>query len=273
VRVCGLQSFIWALILALSAQCAHTPPGEESPWDLIKNHEARERYMMVQAVAGHLPYEHLYHNIQLLHEMYPDEDVISITHAGVYGDYGQTKTAQQEQRHKSKAVEWLQPFVKKVYKSPIAQDRILAFNQYYYHSGQYLKQYEYGKKIIELGGRGGEVLVGVGGAMQAQKLDQQKNLLKARVMALEARQAWEQLYDLSIPQMQDAAYKNNFYLTSLALTGECGQAQEVFDSLIKNSRRYSEMPRWYEQFNPQKLNNCQSQRQLTSDPSQRERSP
>ena len=160
----------------------------------------------------------------------------------------------------------LKPFVNKKYKSLISQDRILAYNQYYYHSAQFKKQYEYGKKVIEMGGQGGEVLVAVGSSMLALKLDQENKINQARVMALEARQSWEALYDLSIPQMQKVAYENSFYISSLALTGDCSQAQDVFDAIIKESKRYSEMQRWYQKFNPENIKNCQGaiQRHLSS---------
>lgn len=250
-------------ILGLCANCTHSPKIDEGPWALIKNDEAREKYMMVQAAAGSLSYQKLYYNIKLLNELYPNEDIITITHAGIYGDYGQTLDEEKEKKHKAKAVEMLKPYIKKSYASLISQERILAYNQFYYHSQQYQKQLEYGNLIMERGGHGGEVLVGVGGSMLALELDKKNELFKARVMALKARQAWESLYDLSIPQMQKAAYQNTFYLTSLALTGECTQAQNVFDTVVKTSKRYSEMERWYQQFNPSNLNNCQPTRQLS----------
>ncbi len=243
--------------------CSHSPVDDESPWSLIKNEEARRKYMMVQAAAGSMSYKKLYFNIKLLNELYPDEDIITITHAGIYGDYGQTLNEEKQRQYKAEAIQMLKPFVDKSYPSKISQQRILAYNQYYYHSGQFQKQYEYGKEIMALKGQGGEVLVGVGGSMRALELDQNNKILQARVMALEARQIWENLYDLSIPQMRQAAYQNSFYISTLALTGECSQAQEVFDTTLKNSQHYSEMERWYQKFNPKNLNNCQSKRQLT----------
>lgn len=249
---------------AILVSCAHSPSPEEGPWGLIKNPDAREKYMMVQAAAGSLTYKKLYQNIKMLNEMYPDEDVISITHAGIYGDYGQSQAPEVEKEYKTKAIEMLKPFVTKSYKSEISQDRILAYNQYYYHSAQFQKQYEYGKKVIALGGHGGEVLVAVGGSMHALELDQNNDILNARVLALEARQTWESLYDMSIPQMREAAYQNSFYISSLAITGECSQAQEIFDSKLKETKRYAEMERWYQKFNPKNIQNCQNGRQLTS---------
>ena len=139
--------------LGLMASCAHAPP--KGPWDLIKNEDARKKYIMVQQAAGSLSYKKLYYNIKLLHELYPDEDVIAITHAGIYGDYGQTFSVEKEKEFKKTALEMLKPYINKTYSSMISQDRVMAFNQYYYHSAQYLKQYEYGNLVMAEGGQGG----------------------------------------------------------------------------------------------------------------------
>ncbi len=258
-----LFGLFFSVFGSLVIGCVHSPIDDEGPWSLIKNEDARRKYMMVQAAAGSMSYKKLYFNIKLLNDLYPNEDIITITYAGIHGDYGQTLSEEQQQEYKTQALQMLKPFINQNYPSKISQQRILAYNQYYYHSGQFEKQYEYGKEIIKLGGQGGEVLVGVGGSMRALELDRNNKIFRARVLALEARQIWENLYDLSIPQMREAAYQNSFYISTLALTGECSQAQIVFDTTLTNSPHFSELKRWYQKFNPKNINNCQSQRQLT----------
>ncbi len=259
----GLSRFILIVSFGLMSSCAHSPPEDKGPWSLIKNEDAREKYIMVQQAASSLSYKKLHYNIKLLNELYPEEDVITITHAGIYGDYGQTFDADKEKEYKKKAIQMLEPFIKKSYPSLISQDRILAFNQYYYHSGKFLEQYEYGKKIISMGGKGGEVLVAVGASMHALQLDKQNRTLEASNFAQEARKAWEEMYDMKHSLMREAAYQNAYYISSLALTHDCGKAQEIYSEKLMPQRRFQEMTRWYSQFEPKRLNSCSQQRQLT----------
>ena len=196
--------------------------------------------------------------------MYPDEDIISISRAGIYGDMGQTLSAIEEKEHKAQAVIWLEEFVKKDYKQPYSHDRILALSQYYYHSGQYLKQYELGFEVVSKGKFGGEVLMAVGGSMHAIELDKQGVYPEAQKYAFEAKKNWEKIYDITNPRIAKAAYQNSFYISSMAILGTCDKAQLHFNQNIALSPKYNEMARWLQQFNPTEIKRCQKQRQLTS---------
>lgn len=241
-----------------------TLPDTSGPWSLIENDGAREKYIMIQQAAGSLSYKKLYYNIKRLSEIYPNEDVITITRAGIYGDYGQTLSPEEEKRHKEKAVEILEAYVKKDYKSPVNPLRILAMNQYLYHSGQYLRQYKFGKFIVDNKGMGGEVLVAVGASMHALDLDGRKEEYNAQFFAKEAIKSWESMYNLENAQMRQAAYQNVYYVSSLAIAGDCSLAQNLFEKNILTSRRFKEMPRWYKKFNPDQIHSCTLKRQLTS---------
>lgn len=254
-------AFIIALFFIFG--CAHSPQ-QQGPWDMIKNEDAREKYIMVQQAAAFLSHKKLYYNIDLLHKMYPNEKVITITRAGMYGDLGRTLSAKEEKEHKSQAVAWLKPFVEAKHSDPYSQDRVLAVSQYFYHSGQYLKQYEFGQKIVESGHYGGEVLMAVGGSMYALELDRQGNFEESKKYAYSANKNWEKVYDLDNPRMQKAAYQNSFYVSSLAILGECNQTQQVFDQHIKSSKRYPGLKRWLTQFEPNTLKTCVDGRKLTS---------
>lgn len=221
--------------------------------------------MMIQQATGGLSYKQLYYNINLLSEMYPNEEVISISRAGIYGDFGQTKSLEKEKEYKVKALEMLKPFVDRKYDNPVAHDRIMALNQYYYHSGQFKKQYQLGHQVQRLGGRGGEVLIAIGGSMYAIELDQAGLWVEAGKIARESLQVWENIYDnLQSRAMNEAAFQNNYYISSMALSGQCEKAETIFKNNLTKSRRYSEMERWYQKFNPENLKSCRNLRQLSS---------
>ena len=257
----GLQ--YW-LVLTLIG-CAHNKPSTPGPWTIIESDEAREKFIMIQQASGSLSQKQLYYNIQILSEMYPNEDLITITKAGIYGDFGQSMSAEKEKAYKEKAVEILKPFTQKEYDSPIDPIRVIALNQYYYHSGQYKKQYDFGHQVNRLGGKGGDVLIAIGGSMLALELDRQGKLIESNRLAREISQTWKYIYGgLEHPMMKEAAYQNNYFISSLALAGQCGQAKTLFKSHLQKSRRFNEMQRWYGQFNPDNIKSCQSPRQLSS---------
>lgn len=184
-----------------------------------------------------------------LAEKYPNEHVFKIYEAALLGDYGQTLSEKEEKTYKKKAVAKIEPYTRMKFQSPISFDALLTFNEYYYHRGDYLKQYEFGKQTKRLGGPG-NFSIGVGGVMWALELARAKKCMEAKTYAQEALDAWE-----TIKSENELAH-TPFYIAAIALSGSCEKAQKVFDEDLTDSDRYKEAPRWMQQFNPKNIPCC-----------------
>lgn len=238
-------------VFALLAGCASGPQKAAHSGSILGSFGSKSAYndwTDLRRASFDMGINEFYEAMINLSKKYPEEHVFKVYQFALQGDYGQTLSAKEEKEYKERAINGIQPYTNMKFKSPLAFDALLTFNEYYYHSGQYLKQYQHGKMIKRMGGPG-NFSIAVGGAMHALSLTNQKKCKEAKLFAKESFSAWE-----SIKTESELAH-TPFYIAALALTQSCEQAQKIFDEDLSNSDRYKEAVRWMQQFNP-KNNSC-----------------
>ena len=199
----------------------------------FKNKDAAKKFLELRKLMGTLNAQEQYERFKKLSEEYPDEIVPKVILGAQTGDLGQTKPQPEQRRMKAEAVRIIEPFTHMKFEDSIGYARILVFNEYYYHSGQYRKQFEFGQEINRLGGRG-DYSIGVGGSQYALELHRKGKKAEARKYAEKSRAAWERL------DPPESLRKNSFYLVVLVLTGDRQKAIQIFDETYKNTPEYQE---------------------------------
>ena len=215
----------------------------------FKSRTAYKEWIQLRRASSELSLKEFYETTKALSKKYPEEDTFKIYEAALLGDYGQTLSAEKEKEYKLQATKMIEPFFKKKWTNKYTFDRLLTFNEYYYHSGNYLKQYFFGKEVLKTGGPG-NFSIGVGGSMWAIEMANKGQCAEAKVFAAEAVQAFE------VIKSEEELAHNPFYIGALALSDRCSEAQKIYDEDLSQSNRYEETTRWMGQFNPKSLSCC-----------------
>ncbi len=215
----------------------------------ITNTEARKKFVEIfQSPQITKNIKLFYSAMWKLGDEYPEEMLIQIHKAALLGDYGQTLTATKERQYKVRAVEIIRPYLDKKFESEIGLDRIITFNEFYYHSRNYLGQLSFGESINKKGGEG-DFSIGVGASMHALSLDQDNKCKEAQHFAKKSRNAWFS----TTKESRKTLNTNPFYIAALAITGKRKEAQKLFNNELKKTDDWKLLKRWYSQFNPKYL--------------------
>jgi hypothetical protein len=239
--------FLFVFISACSHNVKVTTLSERGKY--IKDPKARDGYMDIRAAGKDVTTKEKYEKMAALAKRYPDEVLIVASHAALLGDYGMTLSADMEAKHQAEAVRILEPWTKKTYSDPIGFDRLVVFNEYYFHSRQYKKQYELGKEFTSLKGDGA-FSTGVGGSMYALELLKNKQPIEAKEIALDAQKAWESRTDMTNPEQVKGLYSNIFYVLAMAIAGDRERAKKLYNQHVLTDSHSKEYTRWLSTRNP-----------------------
>lgn len=239
-----LLAFLSLLCLVSCAHKKHRYTNEDRA-QFVENPVARAAFLELRNQKVTLTTKQLLDRVTELSKQYPNEVVLKGSQAALTGDYGQTLSAKEEGEYKAKAVAMLKPLLERKFTNPIGYDRILVFNEYYYHSGQYLKQYQLGLEVNKKGGLG-YYSTGVGSSMHAFDLYKAGKKEESKKFAKESVAAWLEHSDGDEAKIND----DSFYLLALALSGQKQKAVELYSSVLMKAPYYKEAKRWCETLNP-----------------------
>ena len=160
-----------------------------------------------------------------LSKKYPSELVIHVHALALHGDYSQTLSIGEEKKIKKSVSLELKKVLKRVSRSPI-EIRRLVYNEYYYHSGQYLKQYLLGRKHLKMG-YNGNFSAGVGSSCLALELFKKGKKAPSQEYALKSLVHWES-YKKDAVKVGGA-----FYVVVLWLVEEKEKAKKALEKIRK----------------------------------------
>lgn len=228
---------------------------------LIKDTSAREKYSELRYGKNvSNDYKVICERLVQLSNEYPDERFIGTTQAAVCGDYGQSLSAEEEKAYKADAVKKLEIYTKQEFEHPYGIERLIVFNEYYYHSGQFLKQYELGNEFLQNSDLG-HANKGIGASEHALELYNKKKFKESKVYAKKSLEGFEHPGYLKNQKKRDDLQGDPFYIVALALSGNCTKAQNNFDAHIKTDIvMYKQFHRWYELRNPENLSVCKKKK-------------
>jgi len=146
------------------------------------------------------------------------------TYASVLGDFAEFNDTTNSKSLKKKAAKLLYKLTRRLKNQDIKTVGYVR-NEYYYHSGQFKKQYELGCELARRGATYPYYTQGVGASNYAYQLALKRQFVKARKWAKKAVQAWKK----EIRSRPD--YYNSYVHYALAL-GISGNTKKASEALI-----------------------------------------
>ncbi len=156
--------------------------------EFVAHTDARAAFMALNKKSSKFDIRRFQKEMQKLHLKFPEEKVIEIHALALYGDYSQILSSSEEKKIKKSVSVKLEKFLEWSRRQPI-EVRRLVYNEYFYHSGNYLKQYQLGLKYLRLG-YNGHFSAGVGSSCYALELFKQGNLSLAKIYAKKSLKHW-----------------------------------------------------------------------------------
>lgn len=174
-----------------------------------------------------------------VYKRYPRDFRVGKTYAMALGDYAETLSGERRKRLKRRSCAMLGKLVKKLGNARWRLN-ISTRNEYYYHTGQFRKQYGLGLEAVTGGEQGGHYGQGVGAANYAYEHALKGQSRLAALWAEKAIAAWEAFF-----KFKDDYY--NAYVHYALALGILGRAKEM-KAALKKSAKLSGKPDSYREF-------------------------
>lgn len=156
--------------------------------DFASDPELKKIILQIQANCSKWSFKKYNQKLQSLIKIYPKETYLAIWAAAIYGDYGECLGLKAELIYKKKTCQILKDILNQKKLDP--RLRFYARNEYYYHSGNYEKQYLLGPERLKEG-YNGHFSAGVGASMYALELKNKNEITKSKKFARIALKHWK----------------------------------------------------------------------------------
>jgi len=159
-------------------------------------------------------------------------------YASILGDYSEQLSPRQRQRGKGQAVRLLRVLLHRLR----GVEEIEAFrsrNEYYYHSGQFKKQYSLGREGVSRGMVRAVYSQGVGAAWHAKQLAEMRKPRLARLWATKSVKAWK-VFFRRVPDYYNAYVHYALAVGILDRPEEMDRARRVAGRLSRRPASYRE---------------------------------
>lgn len=165
---------------------------------------------------------------------WPEDFKIQSAYASVLGDRAEDLPPERRQRLKRKAAGLLKGLLPRL-REVSALESLRTRNEYYYHSEQFLKQYQLGRAY----GVRGLYSQGVGAAWHAKRLAEEGRKMSARRWAERSIEAWERYFKVR-PDYYNAYVHYALVLGILSRLPEMEKALEKSTALSGRPASYRE---------------------------------
>ncbi|KAF0124881.1 MAG: hypothetical protein FD189_2146 [Elusimicrobia bacterium] len=200
---------------------------------IMPQSEWLEGYKKIWKAVGDAEYGRAMSLLTPLYRKYPRDFKVTKTYAMVLGDYAESLGGARGKALKARSRAMLRGLLRKL-GNVRWEWNISARNEYYYHTGQFRKQYFLGREAAAGGHNWGYYGQGVGAANYAYAHAGAGRRGLAGLWALRAVEAWEKFFKYK------ADYYNAYVHYALAL-GILGRAGEM-EAALKKSARLSGKP-------------------------------
>ena len=170
---------------------------------------------------------------------WPQDFQIQSAHAAILGDYAEQLPPRRMRPLKKRCVRLLRGLVHRL-RGVDATEAFRARNEYYYHSGQFRKQYLLGREGLSRGIARAIYSQGVGAAWHARQLAEGRRPGQARLWARKSVKAWEAFF------RTDPEYYNAYVHYALAL-GLLNRPEEM-ERALRRAGKLSGRPASFGEF-------------------------
>lgn len=214
--------------------------GRSSKSGLLKDKKFKKDILYIEKYRSSWSIKKYLDELEKVSKKAPNEIVIQAWYAAIYGDYGQTLTFKKEVEYKKRAVKILLPLSRKLSRAH-TELKALVLNELYYHSFNFLKQYQLGIRLENSTKGSGLFSIGVGAAEYSYVLFKKNQFSRATFYGERSKNAWEKLG-------KRYTTENPFYVLSLAMSGNIKKANEEFLKIRNHGREYNEFKRFYDEY-------------------------